>query len=449
MFDIIGYMRVQLTIWICRVCRYVLKHFGRGSSMPGKIALFLYPNILSKIELPKNIIAVTGSNGKTSTVEMIHEVLTKAGYSVAFNFEGSNQIDGVATLILSNCTKDGKFTKDVLLLETDERYAQYTFKHFVPTYYVVTNLYRDQMTRNGNPDFVLGEIKKSISPKSTLILNCDDPSIQSLADDENKAYYFGIDNNKYTKKENDFTYDDGYYCPRCKSKLVYSYHQFGHVGNYSCTKCEFKRKKPDYCITDVNFIEGFLVINNKYNLDLAFASIYNAYNLLAAFSVTNLVGVKPNVITDALADYLVRNGRVKMFRLGLRRGTLLISKHENSVSYNQNIDYIVSKKEDCTVFLMVDAISRKYFTSETSWLWDINFEKLADKKIKKIIVTGLYSADIAERLQYAGIDFKKVYINSDIEEAVDYASKQSKDYMYVLTCFSDENKFTSKVNATW
>lgn len=442
-------MRLKITIWICKVCRSILKRFGRGSSMPGKIALFLYPNILSKIKLPKNIIAVTGSNGKTSTVEMINEVLTKSGYSVAFNVEGSNQIDGVATLVLANCTKDGKFTKDVLLLETDERYAQYTFEHFVPTYYVVTNLYRDQMTRNGNPDFVLGEIKKSINPKSTLILNCDDPSIQSLATEENDAYYFGIDSNKYVKNENDFTYDDGYYCPKCKSKLTYSYHQFGHVGKYKCTKCKFSRKKPDYCITDINLKEGALVINNKYDLDLAFTSIYNAYNLLATFAVTNLIGVKPNVITTALADYLVRNGRVKMFRLGLRRGTLLISKHENSVSYNQNIEYIVNKKEDCTVFLMVDAISRKYFTSETSWLWDINFEKLADKKVKKIIVTGLYSADIAERLQYANIDSNKVYINSNIKEAVNYARNESKDYMYVLTCFSDEKKFTSKVDATW
>lgn len=442
-------MRLKLTIWICRVCRHILKHFGRGSSMPGKIALFLYPNILSKIELPKNIIAVTGSNGKTSTVEMINEVLTKAHYSVAYNFEGSNQIDGVATLILGNCTKDGKFTKDVLLLETDERYAQYTFKHFVPTHYVVTNLYRDQMTRNGNPDFVLGEIKKSINPNSTLILNCDDPLIQSLANDKNKAYYFGVDSNKYAKKKNDFIYDDGYYCPKCKSKLVYSYHQFGHVGNYSCTKCKFSRKKPDYAITDINLKEGFIVINNKYNLDLAFTSIYNAYNLLAAFALTNLIGVKPNLIASILSDYLVKNGRVKMFRLGSRKGTLLISKHENSVSYNKNIDYIVDKKEDCTVFLMVDAISRKYFTSETSWLWDINFERLADKKIKKIIVTGLYSADIAERLLYAGIDFNKVYINSDISEAINYATNESNDYMYVLTCFSDEKKFTSKVDEIW
>ena len=47
------------------------KLVGKGSSMPGKIALKLDKNILKKVALPDDIIVVTGSNGKTSTVEMI------------------------------------------------------------------------------------------------------------------------------------------------------------------------------------------------------------------------------------------------------------------------------------------------------------------------------------------------------------------------------------------
>ena len=91
--------------------------------------------------MPECIIAVTGSNGKTSTVEMIRGILEKSGKTVACNSEGSNQIEGAATLILSNSTNSGVFRKDVLLLETDERYAKYIFKYFAPTYYVINNLY--------------------------------------------------------------------------------------------------------------------------------------------------------------------------------------------------------------------------------------------------------------------------------------------------------------------
>ena len=416
--------------------------------MPGKIALKFYPNALSAVKMPDYVIAVTGSNGKTSTVEMINKVLVDAGYSVAYNSEGSNQIDGVATLVLSNCTNRGIFKKDVLLMESDERYAQYTFKHFVPTHYVITNLYRDQMTRNGNPEFVLKEIKKSIKPETTLVLNADDPAITSL-DPNNSACYFGINDNNYTREENNFIYDDGYYCPRCKSKLVYDYHQFGHVGKYHCSKCKFKRNEPKYYISDIDLSKGSIVVNGKHTIKLAANSLHNAYNVLAAFAITSLIGVDQKIAAEALNDYLIENGRIKRFKLGLNRGTLLISKHENSVSYNQNIEYIVNQNKDCTIILMVDAISRKYFTSETSWLWDINFELLGSKNIKNIIVTGQYASDIAERLTYANIDFIKVYVNGNISKAIKYAENNNAGYIYVLTCFSDEKKFTNEVKAVW
>ena len=143
--------------------------------MPGQIALKIDPNILSKIKLPKYVIAVTGSNGKTSTVEMIKEVLENSGLSVAYNSEGSNQIEGVTTFILSNSTLGGKVKTDVVLLESDERYARHTFKHFIPTHYVITNLYRDQMTRNGHPEWMFNIIKNSIHDGTKVILNADDP----------------------------------------------------------------------------------------------------------------------------------------------------------------------------------------------------------------------------------------------------------------------------------
>ena len=442
-------MMVELTIVITKILRAILKLIGRGSSMPGKIALKLCPDILSKIRMPKYVIAVTGSNGKTSTVEMIYQVLIRAGFSVAYNSEGSNQIDGVVTLVLNNVDIKGVFNKDILLLESDERYAQYTFKYFRPTHYVVTNLYRDQMTRNGNPDYVLGEIRKSIYPESNLILNADDPEIASLPSAKNKCYYFGINDNEYTKKKNNYLYDDGYYCPKCKAKLKYTYHQFAHVGKYSCTKCDFKRVNPDYYVSDIDLNKGKIVVNKKYEIKLAASSLHNVYNVLAAYSVSNLIGVDPSIICDVLSDYLIKNGRIKRFALGNKEGTLLISKHENSVSYNQNIEYVINQKKNITVFLMVDAISRKYFTSETSWLWDINFSLLNNKNVKKIIVTGIYASDIGERLSYTDINFKRVYVNKNIDEAIAYCKDKAEGYIYVLTCFSDEKKFTSEVDKLW
>ena len=120
-------MRKFLAIVVCKLGRFVGKLIGKGSSMPGKFALKICPDILRRVQLPPHIIAVTGSNGKTSTVEMIATVLRGQGKNVIYNAEGSNQVEGVTTLILTHATLGGKVNADVLLLESDERYAAHSF----------------------------------------------------------------------------------------------------------------------------------------------------------------------------------------------------------------------------------------------------------------------------------------------------------------------------------
>ena len=170
-------MKVFFTILICKLLRFVGKLIGKGSSLPGQIALKLCPDILSRVQLPSHIIAVTGSNGKTSTVEMIAHILRGSGKKIAWNREGSNQIEGVTTLVLSNATLGGKVKCDILLIESDERFARYTFRYIRPTHYVITNLYRDQLTRNGHPEWVYDAIADSIHDGTRLILNADDPLV--------------------------------------------------------------------------------------------------------------------------------------------------------------------------------------------------------------------------------------------------------------------------------
>ena len=146
-------MRVFFVILVCKLLHFIGKLIGKGSSLPGKYALKLDRNILKKIKMPEYIIAVTGSNGKTSTVEMIAHILQEGGKTVAYNKEGSNQIEGVTTFILCNSTMGGKVKSDILLIESDERFAQYTFKYFKPHIMslqtcIVTSL-QEMVTQNG------------------------------------------------------------------------------------------------------------------------------------------------------------------------------------------------------------------------------------------------------------------------------------------------------------
>ena len=93
----------SIIILINKFIYFIGKFVNKGSSLPGKVSLKLNRNILTKIKLPKNVIMVTGSNGKTSTTEIIYNILKENGYNVGCNVEGSNQIEGVTTVVLNSC----------------------------------------------------------------------------------------------------------------------------------------------------------------------------------------------------------------------------------------------------------------------------------------------------------------------------------------------------------
>ena len=65
-------MRMFLAILACKVSKCLLKLIGRGSSLPGDIALKICPDVLLRVKLPQQVIAVTGSNGKDDNKEGVH-----------------------------------------------------------------------------------------------------------------------------------------------------------------------------------------------------------------------------------------------------------------------------------------------------------------------------------------------------------------------------------------
>lgn len=439
-------MKVLFTIMVCKVLRIIGKIVGKGSSLPGKIALKICPDILERISLPPYIIAVTGSNGKTSTVEMIAHILIQNGKKVAWNKEGSNQIEGVTTLILNSSTLTGKVKADILLVESDERFARYTFRYITPTHYVITNLYRDQLTRNGHPEWVYDAIRESFRPGTKLILNADDPLVSCFGYGKRNVIWFGADEVSTDTTEFDGVYNDGIYCPNCKNKMTYTKYHYNHIGHYECPICGHKRNQTAYTITSADMETGIVVINGQYEIQLALKSLYNIYNILAAFSVASLVGIEGKDIVPHLNNYVLKNGRVVTFSLGTRKGILLTSKHENSISYNQSLRLASSDKEGCDVVIIVDAVSRKYFTSDVSWLWDIDFHLLCSENVKQIVLAGTYCNDLAVRFSYTDVDKDKITVVNTVEEAVNYLQQERREKIYVITCFSDKDKFLSRVS---
>lgn len=436
----------MLSILLCKALCFLGEKLGRGSSLPGAIALKLSPNILSKIKLPDTVIAVTGSNGKTSLTELLRVAAKAAGKRVVCNSEGSNQIEGVTTALLKSCNLKGEVQADVAILESDERFCQYTFKHFTPDYIVVTNLFRDQLTRNGNSEYVLGEVKKGIPAKSKLILNADDPVSASLGFGRENVSYYCVEPDAI--KEGDarrHAYDDGAFCPVCKSEMSYSWRIFSHLGAYRCKKCGFKREKPAHSVTGVK--NGEFILDKKYAIKPQLLNNVFAYNIAAAFSVaTDILGLSPEAAAGALSGYKLTNERIREFTVNGHRGLFLLSKHENSISYDSSLSTIVnSDSDEITVVVIVDLLSRKYIANDMSWLWDIDFNLLCDKRIKNIILSGGFANDLAARLLFSGVDESALSVEPDLDKMMDLLYQKAAGDVFVMTCFTDVNKFTGRL----
>lgn len=421
--------------------------FNRGSSLPGKLALKLFPASLSRLRLPRNIIAVTGSNGKTTTAEMITSALGKSGLRVVTNGKGSNQTEGVATAILSAAGIDGKVDADCMVLEVDERYAEDVFSKISPTVLVVTNLFRDQLTRNSDPFFVRDKLKCAVAKlpaSATVLLNADDPISLTVAGEHTNVKYFGLAPDVLSTNATDSVYEDCVCCPVCGGKLDYSSYHFSQLGTFVCRSCGFCTPHAEYRVSFVS-PDGTNVVINGRPTQTSFSGKYQYYNLAAAFAACEESGLSGEKTSCALSQFVSANGRKTDYDFCGKPCTLLISKHENSTAYNLNLEYAAAGNEPTDVMAVIDRISRKYFSSDTGWVWDINFDILNSNNIKNIYLGGKYAYDAAVRVKAAVRDTAKIHTDCDIAELFKTASVGEGKRLVILTCFADAQKVSEEL----
>ena len=70
---------------------------------------------------------------------------------------------------------------------------------------------------------------------------------------------------------------------------------------------------------------------------------------------------------------------------------------------------------------------------DVSWLWDVDFDRLADGTIRSIAVSGLRALDMQLRLKYAGIDSLSA---PTVEDAIDRQLANGCGNLYVLVNYT-------------
>ena len=236
-----------LIILFTKILNLLLKLFHKnGGNILGKIALKLNSNILKYFKVNCPVIAVTATNGKTSTNNCIRYTLSQAGYKVISNSEGNNMKTGILSTLLKNSSLTGKIKADFLCFEVDESYVPIIFKDFRLDTLIILNFFRDQLDRNGEVESLILKINEFLKTyNNNLILNNDDPNVARLGlanPNNSNVYYYHAD--AYSNATKDMLdAGEGKFCPFCKTRLKYEYYQYSHIGKFICPNCNFGDNK--------------------------------------------------------------------------------------------------------------------------------------------------------------------------------------------------------------
>ena len=104
-------LRVSVAVAAGKIAHWLSRRQGhKGSSLPGLVAQRLYPGTLRDLaaQVRKQIIIVSGTNGKTTTTNMIFGILRDAGYKTIANLEGANLAAGVTACFVNKARKIGR-----------------------------------------------------------------------------------------------------------------------------------------------------------------------------------------------------------------------------------------------------------------------------------------------------------------------------------------------------
>ena len=408
---------------------------GGGSSLPGKFALKMNRNILTKISRKWSVILVTGTNGKTTTSDMIVKALQAGGLTVINNSAGANMTPGIVTTFIKYYRFFDRRDNRYAVIEVDEAYMRQVTSMLNPEMIVVTNIFRDQLDRYGETTttykFILDGIKNA--PNAKLILNGDESMLGNMQI-TNECKYFGFDS---YGESNMATNTESMFCRDCKSKYEYDSVVFNHLGHYRCSVCGHTRPGLNYSVTDVMLsTTGSQFLVSEFELSVGVPGLYNIYNAVAAYAVATEVGVAGSTIKKSLALQASKFGRFETIPVDDKRMRLLLIK--NPAGCNQCIDTVtIDESPVSLVFLLND----KYADGrDVSWIYDANFEHFTRMNVAKVIVGGDRAYDMAIRLKVAGLDKVNFTICNDFGEVLDAVRSQEHD-VYAFTTYTAMTSF--------
>lgn len=437
-----------------------------AANFPGKLGLYIDHNLIAHASraLTNGSVCVVGTNGKTTTANLLADALECAGFSVCCNRTGANLDSGVASALLEHGHANWA------VLECDELWLVHVLPQLRSTYVVLLNLFRDQLDRAGEIELVQQSIIAALekSPETTLIYNADDPLCTAIAQHiPNKNIAFGINENMNLTQN--LVADSGL-CQTCSCAFEYEYRQYGQLGKYRCPVCGFARPALNFAAQNITFSsnpagstsktnetdepdetseasDGFCfdVIAARSSAPCDFADdacgsapcdfvnnasdnartpllhlrahvpgTYMVYNLTALAAAATLLGCSTAAVQQAIDAFVPNNGRLQRLHVG--NHNVLLNLAKNPTGMNQNIRIALAHTQPFALGIFIN--DNQADGHDVSWLWDVDFQELATRSDIRVYAGGIRKNDLQVRLKYAGISSELI---QDANELVAHA----------------------------
>ncbi len=381
-----------------------------AGNFPGLVLWSIDKNYLKCFSVDCPIIAVTGTNGKTSVTNYLSRIFSMSGKKIITNSQGNNLDTGIGSLLLKSCDMRGRVHADYLILEVDESHVPQVFKHLKLDTLVSLDFFRDQLDRNGEVETLILKVQNFLKNNvNNNVLNADDPNVVRLCPKGKNAHYFSVE--KYDGATDElYEAGEGKFCPFCAHRLEYDYYQYSHIGRFKCPNCGYGDVDPEVQITSLDFENNKFKINGE-TFSSKFMGIYHLYNLAAVYTTAKLYDIDSKYIKKAFATFAVNNGRMELFRLN--GAELMLNLAKNPVGANMTLRLLNREKgEKELLFVLNDNVADGL---DVSWIWDINFSVF--NNVTKVVTSGTRAYDIALRIKYSGFDEGKIKPIPDLNKA--------------------------------
>jgi UDP-N-acetylmuramyl tripeptide synthase len=373
---------------------------GDGSVIGGVIGLRLQPDLLSLLAQGRQVVLVTGTNGKTTTTRLISAALGTLGQPIASNAFGANMEAGMVSAL----AKAPDAT--IAVLETDEKYIPSMLQKTRARVVVLLNLSRDQMDRAAEIWLLARRWREALAaaPDCRVIANADDPLVAWAAGSARQVTWVAAGQRWH---------EDSWCCPQCGSHLRRD------GDDWHCGECSYRRPPVRWMLLDDQVVDP---AGRAWRLDLVLPGQANRSNAVIALAVAEVFGVSVPQALPAVAQVKSVAGRYTQVNRHGCELRLLLAK--NPAGWLEALDVL---RPELPVLLAVNA--QVPDGRDTSWLWDVDYRRLRGRKV---LVTGERAIDLAVRLEADEVLFRIV---SSVDEAIDLAAEPSMEVIANYTAF--------------